>query len=276
MHHTLQHFIVGMNTIPPRRPQFSTRLLREQSSLAILLVIQNICIYFMLLESGHGDDIISTTLSYRKSPLLHNLTSIMLSNKRTRCDSHKKKKSTAMAVKNENYNQINQIQKKRKSSFKQSDEPPVATTAEIGNVATDVSPDNLPSKNKTKAFYYVGKEKVNISFRVGVKNYSNMLPQMSKEIYSNFSYQYKLRRGTIRSTRNSSASDDTEPNRDSTLVSLSNYSRCYVEDFMTCVIGEEVLVLILTRYLDDQFSIWYELMSSNIEYTEVGFTKQAY
>ena len=37
-----------------------------------------------------------------------------------------------------------------------------------------------------------------------------------------------------------------------------------------------MLVLLPTRYLDDQFSIWYELMSSNIEYTKVGFTKQAY
>ena len=117
----------------------------------------------------------------------------MLSNKRNRCDSHKKKKITAMAVKKENYNQINKIRKKRKSSSGQSDEPLVATTVEIENVATEVSPDDQPPKNKTKAFYCVGKDKVNISFRVGVENYSNMVPQMSKEIYSNFSYQYKLR-----------------------------------------------------------------------------------
>ena len=45
---------------------------------------------------------------------------------------------------------------------------------------------------------------------------------------------------------------------------------------MVCEIGETVLVLLPTRYLDDNFSIWGELMSSNIRYTEVGFTKQSY
>ena len=38
---------------------------------------------------------------------------------------------------------------------------------------------NLP-KNKKKACYCVSKDKVNMLFRVGVDNYSNIIPQMSK------------------------------------------------------------------------------------------------
>ena len=168
-------------------------------------------------------------------------------NIRTRGGSHKKKKINAVVVKKENSN--HQTNRKRKSSVSPSDESlgcgvaTVVTAASTVIAASDAPPVHQPPKNKTKAFYSVGKDKVNISFRVGVENYTNMVPYMSKEIYSNFSYQYKLRRSAIHSTRTSYG---TEQNVESNVISLSNYSRCYVEDFMVCEIGETVLVLLPT------------------------------
>ena len=52
------------------------------------------------------------------------------------------------------------------------------------------SSSNLP-KNKTCACYCVGKDKVNISFWLCLENHSNMIPQISKEIYSNLAIKTK-------------------------------------------------------------------------------------
>ena len=71
------------------------------------------------------------------------------------------------------------------------------------------SSSNLP-KNKTRAFYCVGKDKVNMSVRLGLENYSNIIPQISKEIYSNFSYQYKKRSAPHRSTRTGKVNDTAQ------------------------------------------------------------------
>ena len=141
---------------------------------------------------------------------------------------------------------------------------------------TSTSSSNLP-KNKKRAFYCVGKDQVNMSFRLGVENYSNMIPQISKEIYSNFSYQYKKRIVPHRSTRTSKVNDTAQHNnKQSNGVTTSSYSRCYVEDFMTRKVGESILLLVPTRYLDDPFTPWYELISSDIPCSDFSFTKQSY
>ena len=59
-------------------------------------------------------------------------------------------------------------------------------------------------------------------------------------------------------------------------ISIANYTRCYVEDYMTRDIGESLLVLIPTRYADDAFSSWFSLMSSDIRYIDICFTKHNY
>ena len=83
-----------------------------------------------------------------------------------------------------------------------------------------------------------------------------MVPQISKEILSNFSYKYKRCATNIRCTRqsiplhNQKSSDKTltvntmgsvtclQAGTDGiTGISMSNYTRCYVEDFMTRDIG---------------------------------------
>ena len=51
---------------------------------------------------------------------------------------------------------------------------------------------NFP-KNKAKTFIAIPKDKINLLFRLGVDNFANMVPQISKEILSNFSYKYKQR-----------------------------------------------------------------------------------
>ena len=59
-------------------------------------------------------------------------------------------------------------------------------------------------------------------------------------------------------------------------MTTSSYFRCYVEDFMTRKVGESILLLVPTRYLDDPFTPWYELMSSDIPCSDFSFTKQSY
>ena len=51
---------------------------------------------------------------------------------------------------------------------------------------------NFP-KNKAEAFIVIPKDKVQLSFWSEVDNFENMVPQISKEILSNFRYKYKQR-----------------------------------------------------------------------------------
>ena len=59
-------------------------------------------------------------------------------------------------------------------------------------------------------------------------------------------------------------------------ISISNYTWCYVEDFMTRDIGESLLVLLPPRYEDDTISSWFSLMSTYIKYIDICFTKHEY
>ena len=148
------------------------------------------------------------------------------------------------------------------------------------------SPFNFP-KNKAKAFITISKDKINMSFRVGQDNITNLVPQISKEILSNFSYKYKRRATNTRRTGRTIPHNDRLLSIDNTIrprvgddtldgVTFSNYTRCYVEDFMTRNIGELILVLLPTRYADDTFSRWYDLMSTDIKFIDICFTKQKY
>ena len=223
--------------------------------------------------------------------------------KRNRCDLHKKKKITAAQVKLENIRTRKQTaMKKIKTIDVNNDGSNInkTITNDITNDTTtaimnddDVVVDepiiidcNLP-KHKAKSYLSITKDRVNISFRVGVDNYSNMVPQISKEIISNFSYKYERRCTTLRHTGRiiSSSKPDSDPTNTTVIspprsvidgISVFNYSRCYVEDYMTRNVGESLLVMIPSRHGDDPISNWFSLMDSNIPYIDISFTKHDY
>ena len=186
--------------------------------------------------------------------------------KRTRADSKKKTRVNAADVKahhahaNAHAHAHAHAHAKRKrvevtKTNTQSVNPPIVLINPAMNPAPILNPrastnvsdvGNLPLP-KTKVFYSVSKDKVNLSFRIGVDNYTNMVPQLSKEIHSNFNYQY--RRRSVSSPRRKSRVDSSgnassvpevfvEDN-----ITLSNYNRCYIEDFMTRTVGKSLIVL---------------------------------
>ena len=167
---------------------------------------------------------------------------------RNRAVSHKRKNVTAVAIKKE-------MADKKRCAKPLS---PAATKKKKTN--DDSGVDNrlalLSSpKKKSDLLYIVGKVKVNLSFRKELDNYTLMLPQISKEISSNFSYKYK-RRATVHRRSNRNASNTTinsigaiDALRDVTIDSLRDmmlvdHSRCYVENYMRCEIGDTLLILV--------------------------------
>jgi len=92
-------------------------------------------------------------------------------------------------------------------------EAAVTEVIEAAPVVIDLS-FNFP-KNKAKTFIVISKDKIQLSFRSGVDNFTNMVPQISKEILSNFSYKYQRRATNNRRTGRSisrriqQSSDDT-------------------------------------------------------------------
>ena len=209
--------------------------------------------------------------------------------KRTRADSKKKIKVTAADVKAHHAHAHTKRKRVKVTKKKtQSVNPPILLINPALNPAPILNPrassnvsdvGNLPLP-KTKVFHSVSKDKVNLSFRIGVDNYTNMVPQLSKEIHSNFNYQYKRRSVSsprCKSRVDSSGNASSEPEvfiEDN--LTLSNYNRCYVEDFMTRTVGESLIVLLPHRYQSDPFSPWYEMMSSNMKSMEITFSKKRY
>ena len=59
-------------------------------------------------------------------------------------------------------------------------------------------------------------------------------------------------------------------------VVLNNYRRCYVEDYTTCAVLEEVLVMVPIRHRLDESSEWYELLNSDVQSTEFEFTNDKF
>ena len=59
-------------------------------------------------------------------------------------------------------------------------------------------------------------------------------------------------------------------------ISINNYLRCYVEDFMTLGVGSSIIILVPTSELEVENTIWKELLSSDIQCSPIQFTKRSY
>lgn len=96
-------------------------------------------------------------------------------------------------------------------------------------------------KKKSDLLYIIGKIKFNLSFRKELDNFTSMLPQISKQISSNFSYKCKRRamldrrtdRNVVNTAINKIGGDDQLRN-----MMLVDYSRCYFENYMRCEVGD--------------------------------------
>ena len=73
----------------------------------------------------------------------------------------------------------------------------INNTADVNDAIETVDLDepividcNLP-KHKAKSFLSISKDRINITFRLGLDKYSNIVLYISKEIISNFSHKYK-------------------------------------------------------------------------------------
>ena len=174
--------------------------------------------------------------------------------------SHKKKKRTAVNVKQENA----VLAKKCRL------EKPKATASPSTHIFTNEVVYSPSRRRRTDSYYKIGTDRLNLSFRSqtsSIDNITNMMAQMSKEINGNFNCTYK-RRSTPnrRSGRHSTPipipnNQSTVSCSDSDLVGsgdhiLSNCLRCYAEDYMTINIGESIIVLIPTSALKEDQSIY--------------------
>ena len=133
-----------------------------------------------------------------------------------------------------------------------------------------------------------------MAFRTSSKvddDYTNMLPQISKEINGNFNLVYKRRITTHRRSNrnrtslnvdsnsnaysipfdNQSLTSDNgiEPNSPDPELILCKYLRCYVEDFMLRSVGERLLVLIPSHYFTMSTTKWLGLFESDISSSPV-------
>ena len=108
-----------------------------------------------------------------------------------------------------------------------------------------------------------------------------MAPPLSKDIHSNFSYKYKLRPSILlRSAKVNARGDttlDTAPPKPQSSsidnISMSNYQKCYVQDYTTSDIGDALLVLLPVQYQLNPFSRWNEMMTFNTKSIKLTFTK---
>ena len=192
--------------------------------------------------------------------------------KRTCAVSHKKKKITAVEVKVEI--------SKHKS-------PPLSTSPIVlKKKRDDCGVDNRlallsaqKKKKKCDLLYTVGDSSVNLTFRTELDNFTWMIPQISKEINSNFSCKYR-QRATVdrRSSRNlidMTINNDTGISTDRDVM-LVDYSRCYAEDYMQCDIGETLLVLVPLFDEVENITPWSELFGGATKRVDITFTKQSY
>ena len=99
--------------------------------------------------------------------------------KRTRAVSHKRTTVTAATVKVEFAN------RKRQKSTESSHASEIRGT-NTSKVSGDAMTLIISPKNKSDKLLKISKTKVLIPFRETKENFSNLLPQMSKEIQSNF------------------------------------------------------------------------------------------
>ena len=185
--------------------------------------------------------------------------------KRSRAESHKKTQVLAIDIKKELANE------KRCAKPLSSAATKKKKTNDNGGVDNRLALLSSPKK-KSDLLYIVGKAKVNLSFRPELDNYTLMLPQISKEIASNFSYKYK-RRATVDRRSNRNTPTTTTSNigamdapcdmaidslRDMMLV---DHMRCYVEDYMRSEIGDTLLILVPLNYQDKNIAPWSDVTS---------------
>ena len=77
-----------------------------------------------------------------------------------------------------------------------------------------------------------------------------------------------------RKSRSNASSEPEEIVEDN--ITLSNYKKCYIEDFMTRTVGKLLIVLLPDRYQSGPFSPWYEMMASNTKSKETTFSNKRY
>jgi len=142
-------------------------------------------------------------------------------------------------------------------------------------------------RKKSNTLLKIGKTKVCIPFRELKENFTNLLPQMSKDIQSNFNKRYERRQDrnndtTRRSDRHNNTTISSRQHPIDVNINLNNsnsenkfrdihlvdYSRCYVEDYMLVEVGEIVLILVPLCYIDDDNS-WSEILLSDIPKQEI-------
>ena len=230
--------------------------------------------------------------------------------KMTRGVSHKKKKTLVASIKIENAN----IAKKAKlnsppRSSRTSSNVIIAINDENDDESmltpTSIVAINSPTtrRKKSDSYYKVTSNRLNLAFRTSSKvdvDYTNMLPQISKEINGNFNLVYKRRITTHRRSNrnrislnvdsnsnaysnpfdNQSLTSDNEieiaPNSPDPELILCKYLRCYVEDFMLRSVGERLLVLIPSHYSTMSTTKWLGLFESDISSSPVEFTNHQF
>ena len=231
--------------------------------------------------------------------------------KRTRGTSHKKNNILVSTIKIEN---AAIVKKARLAKHPTRTTVPSTNCLIIYNeddaneTTTTITPavaiNSPPSRRKktSNSYYKVTNHRLNLSFRSYSKiddNYVNMLPHISKEINGNFNVEYKRRTTSQRrSNRNLHLQSDNQSivstnNNDKCSTELvdtnttttteyrndlilSNYIRCYVEDFMIRTVGEQILVLLPSRYSTMAPTKWSPLFDSDIHSIEVLFTQAKY
>ena len=191
--------------------------------------------------------------------------------------SHKKKKRTAVNIKQENAD----LAKKCRIANKK------PTSSSPASYLTNEIVPSPSRRRRIDSYYKIGNDRLNLSFRSQSHNYTNMMAQMSEKIDGNFNLKYKRR-----STPNRRSGRNTSPiplhdNQSISLLSdfepvaadnftLSNHLRCYVEDFMTLGVGSSIIVLVPRSELKVENSIWKELLSSDVNFSPIQLTKNSY
>jgi len=186
--------------------------------------------------------------------------------KRTRAVSHKKTTVTAAAVKVEFANQkrtrmeiTNSPTKSKKHKSTESSHASEIRGTNTSEASGDAITLIISPKNKSDKLLKISKTKVHIPFRETKENFANLLPQMSKEIQSNFNKRYERRSDrnndtTRRSDRHNNTTSNSRQHPIDINIKLNNsnngntfrdihlvdYTRCYVEDYMLVEVGDIV------------------------------------
>ena len=191
----------------------------------------------------------------------------------TKSKSHKKKRRLASDIKIENATAAKNAR---------IDKP--SRDGCTGNDSTVAMPTPTRQKQNDR-FYKVAGARLNLSFRSYNpinEIHTNMIPYISKEINGNFNLKYKRRSSTNRRSLRTQTLDNNKLvvlNNESPFsnnIVLDNFRRCYVEDYMTTTITEQLLVMVPTHHHLDESSKWYDLTNSDINNTTLEYTHEKF